>query len=266
MEKIEQTLMEMVNHLLVRHPQLAPQVEALAIQAQGRSLEDVRAFQEWRLFKGLDTQQVFTRIYQEGLWGRSGESGDAFFSGTGSRDEAVVAPYIQAVTGFLNSLPHKPDVVDLGCGDFKVGQRIRHHCQGYVACDIVPQLIEHHRAHLGALDVDFRHLDLTRDELPAGEVVFIRQVLQHLSNAQIAQALLKIAKTYRYLVLTEHLPGEDPFVPNLEKAAGRDIRMFYGSGVVLSAPPFNLQARQEQVLCEVPESGGRIRTTLYTLK
>lgn len=261
MEQLARTLLEMVNHLLVKHPELAPQVEALATQAQGRSMEELRAFHEWRIFKGLDTQQVFSKIYKERLWGAA--EGDPFFSGTGSRDETVVGPYVQAVTTFLDSFEQPPNVVDLGCGDFKVGQRIRPHCGAYVACDIVPELIAHHREHHAHLQVDFRELDLTRDVLPAGDVVFIRQVLQHLANHQIADALAKVAKTYRYLVLTEHLPGTDPFVPNMDKAAGRDIRMFYGSGVVLSAPPFNLQCLQERVLCEVPESGGRIRTTLY---
>ena len=35
------------------------------------------------------------------------------------------------------------------------------------------------------LDVDFRVLDITSDEIPPGDVCFVRQVLQHLSNQSI---------------------------------------------------------------------------------
>jgi len=50
-------------------------------------------------------------------------------------------------------------------------------------------------------------------------VVFIRQVLQHLSNAHILRAIPKIAASYRFLVLTEHLPLGEAFTPNLDKPA-----------------------------------------------
>ena len=90
---------------------------------------------------------------------------------------------------FLRTLDYKPDVVDLDCGDFHVGSRLRCLCSGYVACDIVEPLIAFNAKTFEGLGVDFRTLDLTKDELPSGEVVFVRQVLQHLSNDDIARAL-----------------------------------------------------------------------------
>ena len=266
MQQIERTVLEVVNHVLSKHPELASHVEAMAARAQGRTAEDWHSFQEWLTFKGMSTQQVFSKIYEEGHWGRSGDPKDRFFSGSGSRDAVVVQPYVQAVTRFFEGLGHRPDVVDLGCGDFKVGSQIRPACAAYVACDIVPTLIEHHRQAYAHLDVDFRVLDMGVDALPPGEVVFVRQVFQHLSNAQIGAALEKIRATYRYLVLTEHLPAHEPFVPNLDKPAGRNIRHGIDSGVVLTAAPFGLQPMREERLCEVPETGGVIRTTLYQLR
>lgn len=214
---------------------------------------------------GLDAQQIFSRIYESGAWGRSGDRAQPFFSGSGSHDEAIVAPYVEAVRAFLATFERKPDVVDLGCGDFSVGARLRPCCGAYTACDIVPQLIEFNRTRFAALDVDFRTVDLIADPLPAGDVVFVRQVLQHLSNAQIAQAIPKIRAAYRFLVLTEHLPGLPDFVPNLDKQPGIGVRTGAGSGVVLTRPPFDLAPVDERVLCEVTEFGGVIRTTLYTL-
>jgi hypothetical protein len=106
-------------------------------------------------------------------------------------------------------------------------------------------------------------LDLTSDRLPEGDIVFVRQVLQHLSNRKIAREAKKLRSRYKYLVLTEHLPGTQDFVHNLDKRVGPDIRIAMESGVVLTSPPFNLKPRNERKLCQVPEFGGFIVTTLY---
>jgi hypothetical protein len=116
-----------------------------------------------------------------------------------------------------------------------------------------------------SVDVDFRSLDFIVDELPAGDIVFIRQVLQHLSNEQINRALQKLSTHFKYLVLTEHLPGIPEFAPNLDKPAGPGIRTGLPSGIVLTKAPFNLKPYLERRLCHVAEDGGIIATTLYQL-
>jgi hypothetical protein len=100
--------------------------------------------------------------------------------------------------------------------------------------------------------------------LPPGDVVFIRQVLQHLSNNDIALVISKLTQ-YRVLVVTEHLPPNNDFVPNVDISNGAHIRLqgTFSSGVVLTAPPFNLVPKHERVLCEVDGYGGVIRTTAY---
>lgn len=229
-----------------------------------KAIRTYRGRSKLRMFAGLSTKEVFTKIYEEGAWGTSHDPGQAFFSGSGSRADAVVDTYVAAVGRFLGSLDHKPDVVDLGCGDFHVGSRLRPLCSRYVACDIVEPLIAFNAERFQALGVDFRTLDLTKDELPSGEVVFVRQVLQHLSNREIAQALPRIRDRYRFLVLTEHVPLT-PFPHNLDKASGPDNRLDIHSGVVLTSPPFNLAVVEGSVLCQVEEWGGIIRTVLYRL-
>ena len=231
-------------------------------------VDAVRAYRgrsRLKAFAGLPTKDVFTKIYEEGTWGRSDDPGQRYFSGSGSRDDAVVEAYVEAVARFLRSLGRKPDAVDLGCGDFQVGSRLRPLCARYVACDIVEPLIAFNARNYQDLDVDFRTLDLTTDELPAGEVVFVRQVLQHLSNAEIARAVRKIPALYRYLVLTEHVP-HDPFVHNRDKAAGPDNRLAIHSGIVLTSPPFDLEPVEATTLCEAEEWGGIIRTILYRFR
>lgn len=219
---------------------------------------------------GSDTRpprEVFSEVYEKGLWGKSSDPNRPYFSGSGSHDAAIVAVYVESVCDFLRTLPVKPNVVDLGCGDFAVGSQIRPFCHGYIACDVVPSLIEHNRSEYRTLDVDFRLIDISSDELPYGDIVFIRQVLQHLPNSRIAKLVPKLEKNFTHLIVTEHLPSAATFVPNLDLgSASAEIRLGKGSGVVLTKPPFNLRTLNERVLCEVGEFGGVIRTTMYRLK
>lgn len=217
-------------------------------------------------YRNLSTGEVFAKVYREGVWGRSDDPDQPFYSGGGSHHAHLVSDYVAAVRGFLVTFERRPDVVDLGCGDFHVGAQVRELCGRYVACDVVPELIASVGRRYGDLDVDFRVLDLAADALPAGEVVFVRQVLQHLSNAQILAALPAICATYRYLVLTEHLPEDPGFRPNLDKLAGPHIRMVDDSGIVLTRPPFNLRPVSERQLCQVADGAGLLRTTLYRLR
>jgi SAM-dependent methyltransferase len=219
-------------------------------------------FKMRKRFRNLSAQEAFTAIYAEALWGKSDTQTDAFCSGSGSCGPHIVSAYITALRLFLESLDSKPRVVDLGCGDFSVGSRIRAFCGSYIACDVVEALIERNRERYKSLEVEFRVLDLTTDQLPDGDVVFIRQVFQHLSNDLISRALPAISSRYKYLVLTEHLPLGD-FIPNVDKATGPDIRLLYGSGVVLTRQPFNLSAKRTEVLCEVRDDRSIIQTLLY---
>ena len=230
-----------------------------------RSVQKYRASKFTKECENLTVAQAFAKIYAENAWGRSDDPSQPFFSGSGSHDQQVIDVYVEAVQAFLATFASRPDVVDLGCGDFFVGSRLRPFCGRYTACDVVPRLIQFNREKYRNLDVDFQVVDLTMDELPEGDVVFIRQVLQHLSNAQILLALPDICSKYKYLVLTEHLPRTPDFKPNLDKKVGPEIRAGSGSGIVLTSPPFNLIAKSERELCTAVEFGGIIKTTLYTL-
>jgi SAM-dependent methyltransferase len=248
--------------------QIRKMVKALLPKPIVKAIRPYRAKRLAKEYQDLTTQQIFTKIYEENAWGKSDEQAQSFFSGNGSHEKHIVATYVTAIQRFLSSLGEKPDVVDLGCGDFNVGLNIRAFCENYVACDVVPSLIEFNKEKYKALNVDFRVLDLAEDDLPKADVVFIRQVLQHLSNRHIENAIPKISSSYKFLVLTEHLPDSGNFIPNLDKPAGPGVRPAFDSGLVLTKSPFNLKVKAERVLCEMPEFsdyGGLIRTTLYQL-
>jgi Methyltransferase domain len=212
-------------------------------------------------FAGQSAKQVFSTIYSQGVWGHKTEW--EFCSGSGSHDPNILEPYLRAVRLFVTSLPDRPVAVDLGCGDFNVGSQLQPFCKGYIACDIVPALIESNRTRFKALNVDFRCIDAITDDLPNGDIVFLRQVLQHLNNDQISRIVRKLNK-YRFLVLTEHLPATK-FIPNMEKPTGPGVRIGVNSGIVLPEAPFYLRFKIEEHVCSIEERASRVRTTIYTL-
>ncbi len=212
-----------------------------------------------RKYRNLPVDRVFAEVYSNSDWGK----GDGtFYSGTGSHDPAIVGPYVGAVRSLLSSLPNAPVVVDLGSGDFNIGRHFVDQVRHYYACDIVDELQEYNRQHFAFQNVEFLRLNAIEDALPDGNVVFIRQVLQHLSNKHIQIVVEKCRKFDRWIV-TEHLPAGADFTPNVDISAGCGIRPLFNSGVVLTAPPFNVSGYASRVLCEVPESGGVIRTVLF---
>lgn len=157
-------------------------------------------------------------------------------------------------------------IVDIGCGDFNVGKHFAAAAEKYLACDISSVILERNRKEFSKLkNVEFRQLDLAKDALPTGEVCFVRQVLQHLSNRDIKRFVSKVNRNrpFKYLVVSEHLPEDKHFPANRNKPTGGNIRLCLNSGVVLHQKPFGLVVRRHSMLLEVNESAGIIRTTVY---
>ena len=213
----------------------------------------------------LTRSEVFDLIYKEGAWGV-----DAYgngISGTGSYHDHIVDPYVSLVRQFCGSR-EIDTAVDLGCGDFNVGSKLMGVSERYIACDVSGHIIDINKGNSQFNGVIFRTLDLCRDELPAGDVAFVRQVLQHLGNEDIINFVrsLESYRPYRFLFVTEHVPSGQ-FEANIDKIPGPTIRMDRRSGVDLLQAPFFLKCKSSSVVLEVnADTGGMpalIRTTLY---
>ncbi len=207
------------------------------------------------------SREVFTDIYRKGKWGRKE---GAFYSGPGSSVEHITKPYIRVITEHLQSSGGKKTLVDLGCGDLEISKNFFDYCSEYVGVDVVSDLIESHKSTITNPQVKFRCLDLVNDELPEGDICLLRQVLQHLSNAQIAKILPKLRK-YKVCFVTEHLPADNPgIIPNKDIVHGSWTRMSQNSGVYLDKPPFNTPSQCLQLILEVSSvevgDGSVIRT------
>ncbi len=216
----------------------------------------------------LDTKQIFNKIYSEKLWTPDNKKKFfQYYSGLGSHDFEFIEGYIDAISIYLSSFSNKPSVIDLGCGDFNVGSKLRQYCSTYIAVDIVQGLINYNIHKYKDLKVDFINLDIIKERIPKTEICFLRLVLQHLSNKDIGSFLSLNKDNFTKLIITEHYPESKNFIPNIDKPTGADIRLYNDSAVVLTMPPFNLRVKNEMDLCEVFSSKikGSIKTKLLIL-
>jgi hypothetical protein len=185
--------------------------------------------------KFRSNNQIFSRIYQRNEWG--GSTGE-FYSGPGSY-EAPVEEYAALVRKFIRE-NEIDSIVDLGCGDFSVGRRIVSSGLRYVGVDVVKPLVDRNNQMFRSYDISFECLDIAKDDLPDGKLCTIRQVFQHLSNANIKAVLPKLEK-YRFVLVTEHHPSDTDFeTANKDIPTGSAIRADWKSGVCLDQPPFNV--------------------------
>jgi len=213
-------------------------------------------------FKDMSAKTAFELIYEKQYWGSA--DGHPYYSGSGSHDVAIVAPYIKSMKNWLKSLDKNIHLVDLGCGDFSVGNQLLTETNSYGACDVSCSLIDFNKTKFESEKLKFYCLDAIEDKLPKGNVLVIRQVFQHLANNDIEKIIRKF-NDFEYVVITEHIP-EKEFIANKDKSIGPDSRLRIKSGVDVTKSPFNYQCESEVVLCEVKDNsgfGGVIKTVLY---
>lgn len=209
-------------------------------------------------YRNKTLQEVFEDIYSNRMWGKRGDGAGSFNSGSGSGGEAA-SPYVEVVSQHVrqNSVH---TIVDLGCGDFRVGKAIAVATGAhYTGVDITRSLISHLNATEASSSVGFQCLNIVDDALPNGDLYLIRQVLQHLSNQQIATILGKLQGCE--VIVTEHIPIGTGAKWNKDKAAGPDIRLYRNSGVFLEHPPFSLTL---ETLLEVPQPFNGVDAILRT--
>jgi SAM-dependent methyltransferase len=202
-------------------------------------------------YSALSVAQAFQTIYHTKAWGEA--AGEAYCSGFGS-DLEFAQPYAELVREFISSRGILR-VLDLGCGDFRVGRLICNPPASfqYLGYDVVEELTAYNHARFGRSGVEFRFGNIIEDELPDADLCLIRQVLQHLSNLEIARVLSKCAK-YRFVLVTEEVYTGSRCRPNRDKPHGPDNRLYDRSGVYLDRAPFNQRAKPVLELQASPTS------------
>lgn len=209
--------------------------------------------------------EIFSEIYANNLWGGA-INNEKFISGSGSHDEKIIIPYMNLLVQILifNNIR---SVTDVGCGDFWIMRHVIAQLNelgyefSYSGVDVVEDLIKYNNERFGNDFINFYCLDASEKStrLPKGDMIIIRQVLQHLSNVEVERILNKADK-FKFALITEHIYDGERFTPNLDKPTDGGIRLGYGSGIYLEYPPFNYSNIVH--LLKVPGYGGIIRTSL----
>jgi SAM-dependent methyltransferase len=220
-----------------------PLLPARVKQAIGNMLVQRRE----RLLGRLPLQEAFEEVYRRDMW----KQGDSR-SGLGS-EGPLAARYIELVQNYAAKHELRT-AVDAGCGDFAVGRRLARNFERYMAFDISPLIIENNKRRytdLTRTNVTFDVVDMTSATFPCADLILIRQVLQHLTNAQIEQILKNLeVSNWRRVLITEEV--RDPLnnqQPNVDLPSHTvRTRVSLGSGVFLDKEPFNRPARRIGVI------------------
>lgn len=179
----------------------------------------------------LNNQEIFQEIYQEGLWGKN--SDNVGNSGPGSSMESTII-YRNFLQHFFKSNEIK-SVVDFGCGDWEFSQSMNWSGMNYIGIDIVPSVIRWNQERFSASNVQFMCGDAMILEIAQGDLLLCKDVLQHLSNDDIALFLNKIKK-FKHCLITNDVNPRTLTSDNPDIKSGRPSR-----SIDLTKPPFNIE-------------------------
>jgi glycosyltransferase involved in cell wall biosynthesis len=138
----------------------------------------------------------FSEVYEKNLFqGTESRSGE----GSGLAQTAVVR---KELSSLLKTLQVET-VLDAPCGDWFWMRECELGIAAYHGADIVPELIAKNRELYGKDTVHFHCLDLASDVLPRVDLVFSRDLLEHLSYDDAFKVLRNMKNTgARYLMTT----------------------------------------------------------------
>jgi SAM-dependent methyltransferase len=182
---VVQSSKEVIRHALIR-------TRTDALLTLSRRL---KGFQKVDSVNG-NAKETFERIYEKGNW-RHGNDRESL-SGSGSE--------VSATLGLVQRIEHAMRVLgcstllDVGCGDWNWMRRETFGFH-YIGVDIVPDVIARNRQFERA-NVRFDICNVIDEAPPKADAALCREVLFHLSFADIRRAVANISKSTRLLCAT----------------------------------------------------------------
>lgn len=193
-----------------------------------------------RQYRSLTVADTFAKVMQSSAWGKGSPAGIPN-SGWGSRGR-YVEQWCSLIEGQLKTY-RVTSIADLGCGDLTVGTILARIGYTLIGVDIVQSVIDWNVSAHSSDHVRFVRADIALDPLPPADAAIVRQVLQHLSNAEVEAALANILASYPLVFITEHIYTGPNCVPNIDIPHGPGTRVPRHSGVFVDRPPFRLPAK-----------------------
>lgn len=143
----------------------------------------------------IDNRKIFETIYREKAWG---DGVEIPLSGIGSAPE-LNKPYVNLVKEIIEKNDIRT-VLDIGHGDWKIWSGYQFSGREYIGVDVVSSIAQEIKKSVGPLPIRFQVLDAVTEELPRADLVLCKDVLQHLSNAQVEIILAKI-NLFNYVII-----------------------------------------------------------------
>ena len=179
---------------------------------------------------------VFTRIYQQNLWGSESVSGPGSIAAATSTIKTEL-PELWRKFGIKS-------LVDAPCGDCNWMSSIAPLLDRYTGVDIVDTLVQANRVRYPMLE--FQCADLTRDALPKADAIHCRDCFQHLPTYMIVSALTNFEVSgAQWLLLTT----------NNQVVDYHDTVIGGFRPINFQRPPFNFPAPIESI---AEDSAGRV--------
>ncbi len=183
---------------------------------------------------------VFETIYAENQWGHG--------SGEGSLPK-YTRGYAEYLETFLDEKGIQ-SVVDMGCGDWQFSKDIAWGQASYHGFDVVPSVVEANQQAHARDGVDFTLYSGDPSELPAADLLIVKDVLQHLCDAKV-HAFLPHLDRYKYALLTNCLaPRGETVNANIEDGDCRFLD--------LRKPPFHVEATEVYTFAKQPSALKRL--------
>jgi hypothetical protein len=136
-------------------------------------------------FTGFESDEVFSKIYKENLWGSSESA-----SGPGSTVGNTVQ-LVHAMNHLIKEL-HIQSILDMPCGDFNWMKELDLSNIQYTGVDIVRELISQNITKYGGERIQFRVMDICKDRLTKADLILNRDCLVHFSYNSIHKALQNV--------------------------------------------------------------------------
>lgn len=145
------------------------------------------------IFMQDNLKQTFSEIHSNNLWASPQSR-----SGTGS--ELINTEKIRQELPIMLSKFNINSMLDIPCGDYNWMCGVDLGLTTYIGADIVEGVIT---KNIENFNKDFRVLDITKDDLPKSDLLFVRDCLGHLSNANVIKAIENMKRSgSKYLLAT----------------------------------------------------------------
>ena len=198
--------------------------------------------------------EAFTSIYDTLGWGTA-EDGDPS-SGWGSFPVHSMS-YMEFIQNFMRD-NNIQNVVDLGCGTWEFSRYINWGDVNYVGVDVVQRVVDLNIKKFAKSNITFIQGDILSTNLPDGDLMVCKDVLQHLQNADII-LFLERTKKFKHRLITNDLAIS--FTDSVDLKSNNRENEYRGRNrpLDLTKPPFN----QKGVKVLSYPIGDHIKQVLY---